>query len=85
MKQGLSGLAEGTVNRSPQVDIVYLHGEAALIGPSWLERLAHWRNPQFVHDFDDATWCPTLALANDTSLTSSWPARPKPSVEWRLP
>ena len=33
-----------------------LYREAALVGPSLLERLAHWRNPRVIYDFDDAIW-----------------------------
>jgi glycosyltransferase involved in cell wall biosynthesis len=42
--------------RSSQFDVVYLHREAALVGPAWLERLSRWRNPRLVYDFDDAIW-----------------------------
>jgi glycosyltransferase involved in cell wall biosynthesis len=42
--------------RSSEFDVVYLHREAALVGPAWLERLSQWRNPRLVYDFDDAIW-----------------------------
>jgi glycosyltransferase involved in cell wall biosynthesis len=42
--------------RSSEFDVVYLHREAALVGPAWLERLSRWRNPRLVYDFDDAIW-----------------------------
>lgn len=45
-----------TLWRGTQFDVVYLHREAALVGPAWLERLVRWRNPRLVYDFDDAIW-----------------------------
>ena len=45
-----------TAWRSANFDIVYLYREAALVGPALLERLARWRNPRLVYDFDDAIW-----------------------------
>jgi glycosyltransferase involved in cell wall biosynthesis len=46
----------GPTWRSSGFDVVYIHREAALVGPAWLERLAHRRNPALVYDFDDAIW-----------------------------
>jgi glycosyltransferase involved in cell wall biosynthesis len=42
--------------RSSGFDVVYIHREAALVGPASLERLARWRSPSLVYDFDDAIW-----------------------------
>jgi glycosyltransferase involved in cell wall biosynthesis len=42
--------------RSREFGVVYLHREAALVGPAWIERLCHLRNPRLVYDFDDAIW-----------------------------
>jgi glycosyltransferase involved in cell wall biosynthesis len=53
-----------TVCRSSEFHVVYLYREAALIGPAWLERLACWRNPRFVYDFDDAIWLPYVSPRN---------------------
>ena len=50
--------------RGSDFDVVYLYREASLIGPAWLERLAHWRNPHFVYDFDDAIWLPYVSPRN---------------------
>ncbi len=45
-------------------DAVFLHREASLIGPAWLERLACVRRPQLVYDFDDAIWVPYVSPSN---------------------
>jgi glycosyltransferase involved in cell wall biosynthesis len=45
-------------------DIVFLHREASLIGPAWLERLAKVRQPRLVYDFDDAVWLPYVSPRN---------------------
>lgn len=50
--------------RASDFDMIYLHREAALIGPAWLERLARWRNPRLVYDFDDAIWLPYVSPRN---------------------
>jgi glycosyltransferase involved in cell wall biosynthesis len=42
--------------RATRFDALFLYREAALVGPSLLERLAHWRNPRVIYDFDDAIW-----------------------------
>jgi glycosyltransferase involved in cell wall biosynthesis len=53
-----------TTRRASEFDIVYLYREAALVGPAWLERLARWRNPRFVYDFDDAIWLAYVSPRN---------------------
>ncbi len=45
-------------------DAVFLHREASLIGPAWLERLAKRRRPQMIYDFDDAIWVPYVSPRN---------------------
>ena len=45
-------------------DAVFLHREASLIGPAWLERLAKVRQPRLVYDFDDAVWLPYVSPRN---------------------
>jgi len=52
------------VRRASDFDVVYLYREAALIGPAWLERLARFRNPRLVYDFDDAIWLPYVSPRN---------------------
>lgn len=53
-----------TTWKASDFDIVYLYREAALIGPSWLERMACKRNPQLLYDFDDAIWLPYISPSN---------------------
>jgi glycosyltransferase involved in cell wall biosynthesis len=45
-------------------DAVYVHREAALLGPALLERLVRWRNPRFIYDFDDAIWLRYISPSN---------------------
>ncbi len=53
------------VSRPSLPEVVYVHREAAFLGPAWLERLFAWRRP-LVLDFDDAIY-----LA-DTSAANAW-------------
>lgn len=50
--------------RATQFDSVFLYREAALVGPAILERLARWRNPRLVYDFDDAIWLRYVSPSN---------------------
>jgi glycosyltransferase involved in cell wall biosynthesis len=50
--------------RGSDFDLLYLYREAALIGPAWIERLAHRRNPRVVYDFDDAIWLAYVSPRN---------------------
>jgi glycosyltransferase involved in cell wall biosynthesis len=52
------------VRRSAAFDVVFLHREAALVGPAWLERLVRRRNPRIVYDFDDAVWLRYISPRN---------------------
>jgi len=45
-------------------DAVFLYREASLVGPAWPERLARWRVPHLVYDFDDAVWVPYRSPSN---------------------
>lgn len=45
-------------------DCVFVPREASLIGPALAERVARWRNPAFVFDFDDAVWVPYVSPTN---------------------
>jgi glycosyltransferase involved in cell wall biosynthesis len=53
-----------TAWRARGFDIVYVYREAALIGPSWLERLIRRRNSRLVYDFDDAIWLSYISPRN---------------------
>lgn len=50
--------------RAGNYDVVFLHREASLIGPAWLERLTRVRQSRFVYDFDDAVWLPYVSPRN---------------------
>jgi len=45
-------------------DAVYVLREACLIGPAWAERLARWKRPALVYDFDDAVYLPYVSPTN---------------------
>jgi glycosyltransferase involved in cell wall biosynthesis len=53
-----------TVLRRRQVDVVFLHREAAMLGPAIIERVLHWLGVPFVYDFDDAVYVPYVSPAN---------------------
>jgi glycosyltransferase involved in cell wall biosynthesis len=55
-------MTRGLCRRVPEAwsaahyDAVLVHREACLVGPAWAERLAHYRRPALVYDFDDAVY-----------------------------
>jgi glycosyltransferase involved in cell wall biosynthesis len=50
--------------RAGAFDAVFLHREAALIGPAWTERMVRTRNARLVYDFDDAVWLRYVSPSN---------------------
>ncbi len=64
------GMAAGLARRMAQAwhaaryDAVFLHREAALIGPALPERVLHARRPAIVYDFDDAIYLPYVSPTN---------------------
>jgi glycosyltransferase involved in cell wall biosynthesis len=65
-----SGMAAGLVRRLGEAwpaagyDAVFLHREAALIGPALAERLLRARQRAIVYDFDDAIYLPYVSPTN---------------------
>lgn len=45
-------------------DVVFLHREAAMIGPAWIERLLKWSGVPFIYEFDDAIYVAYVSPAN---------------------
>jgi glycosyltransferase involved in cell wall biosynthesis len=54
----------GVARQARAFDAVFLHREAALVGPAWIERLVHARNARLVYDFDDAVWLHYVSPSN---------------------
>lgn len=54
----------GLVRAVPRFDVVFLHREAALIGPALIEHLIARKRVPVVYDFDDAIWVPYISPAN---------------------
>jgi glycosyltransferase involved in cell wall biosynthesis len=45
-------------------DLIFLHREASLIGPAWIERRLAERGVPLVYDFDDPIWLPYHSPSN---------------------
>lgn len=64
------GMAAGLLRRWHEAwsardhDLVLVHREACLIGPAWVERLAHFNCGRLVFDFDDAIYQPYVSPSN---------------------
>ena len=54
----------GRAVRARRFDAIYLHREAAIIGPAWIERLVTWTGTPLVYEFDDAIYIPYDSPAN---------------------
>lgn len=54
----------GMLQEVSRFDAVFLHREAALIGPAIIERLMARQRIPIVYDFDDAIWVPYVSPAN---------------------
>jgi glycosyltransferase involved in cell wall biosynthesis len=52
------------IAETPRYDAVFLHREAALIGPAILERLLGARRAPLIYDFDDPLWLPYRSPSN---------------------
>jgi len=65
-----AGMTSGLLRRfaeawgSARYDAVFLHREAALVGPALAERVLHARQRAIVYDFDDAIYLPYVSPTN---------------------
>lgn len=50
--------------RARSFDAVLVQREASLVGPAVIERLARWRRPALIYDFDDAVYLPYVSPTN---------------------
>lgn len=58
-----------------QYDVVFLHREATILGPAFLERLIHARGIPIVYDFDDPIWMPYTSPTNGFLSRLKWPSK----------
>lgn len=58
-------------------DVVFVHREACLIGPAWTERLAKFRQPAFIYDFDDAVYLRYVSPTNRHLSYLKFPSKTK--------
>jgi glycosyltransferase involved in cell wall biosynthesis len=61
--------------RSRRFDVVFLHREAALIGPPLIERLIAALSVPIVYEFDDAVYVPYVSPANRYMSLLKFPAQ----------
>ena len=54
----------GAIARTVDYDAIFLHREAALLGPAVLERLVGWCRVPLIYDFDDPVWLPYRSPRN---------------------
>ena len=67
----------------PAYDFVFIHREAAPIGPPVLEWLiAKVLNKCIVYDFDDAIWLPAISEANRVAAGLKWPGKVASLCAW---
>ena len=52
------------IARARDYDAVFLHREAALVGPAVIERLLGWGRVPLIYDFDDPVWLPYRSPRN---------------------
>jgi glycosyltransferase involved in cell wall biosynthesis len=52
------------IARAPEYDAIFLHREAALLGPAVLERLVAMCRVPLIYDFDDPVWLPYRSPRN---------------------
>ncbi|CAN5287758.1 glycosyltransferase family 4 protein [soil metagenome] len=56
-------------------DVVFIHREATILGPAFLERLIHRRGIPIVYDFDDPIWMPYSSPTNGMLSYLKWSSK----------
>jgi hypothetical protein len=74
MREVLRGLAGRLrlLRELPRFDAVFLHREAAPVGPPVIERLMAKRQVPVVYDFDDSIYLPNASDANRVFAPLKW-------------
>ena len=85
----IKGLLKGFIKRishlsyAAHYDIVFIHREAAPIGPPIFEWvIARVLKKEIIYDFDDAIWLPNVSDVNKKFSTTKWYGKVKKICQW---
>lgn len=67
----------------PRYDFIFIHREAAPVGPPWFEwAAAKIFRKKIVFDFDDAIWLPNTSVYNKSAAKLKWHRKAAQTCRW---